>query len=65
MIEELRTRAVIRIQRWIRMKIAQKNVIKIKILIQKAKIIQQGIKTYLFRKKCKKTILKQNTARKL
>jgi hypothetical protein len=65
LIEELRSKAVLRIQRWIRMKLAQRTVLKIKILIQKAKIIQRRVKVYLFSKECKKMIIKQNAARKL
>jgi hypothetical protein len=65
LIEDLRSKAVLRIQRWIRMKLAQRTVLKIKILIQKAKIIQRRVKVYLFSKECKKMIIKQNAARKL
>ena len=46
---ELRNKAIIRIQRWVRMKIAQKTVLKIKILIQI--ILNKHVKMFIFQEK--------------
>lgn len=64
LMEELREKAALRIQTFIRMILAKQTVKKIKILIKKTKMIQNRVRIFLFQKECKWTIIQQNNARK-
>lgn len=60
LINHQKNKAAIRIQAFIRMKLAKKTVKKIRILLVKIRIIQKACKQFLFRKDCRKRIIKMN-----